>query len=250
MSTDRRSPPQGQYAPQPQRPFFNSSLNVGGQQSSTSSGVYETSGSRATFQSSSGGSFGGGGGLARGPSRGPGPGGPPEPPRGPPGRGRDYDVDEPDAGPGPLISRGGGEPGEQRIDLIEFLTSQLLKLTVIAQPDLKSLLMHPALRRLIMDIALQASQLATTDALDKMQKEMLEMQAKMQNWMSDAMELNIAKRMEIELDPLARNSAVYSLGALKRMRRNQIAAYNSFAPEIGAPEIPEPHVSGFQDDVD
>lgn len=132
------------------------------------------------------------------------------------------------------------------------MTSQLLKLTVIAQPDLKSLLMHPALRRLIMDIALQASQSATTQALAQMQEEMQMMQEKMQSWMDEAMRINITKTMEIELNPLARNSAAYSLGELTRMKRKQIAAYNSFAPEIGAPEIPAPHVSGIHgdDDVD
>jgi ketopantoate reductase len=124
----------------------------------------------------------------------------------------------------------------------------LLKLTVIAQPDLKSLLMHPALRRLIMDIALQASQLATAEALAQMQEEMRRMQEKMQSRMDESMRVNITKTMEIELNPLARNSAAYSLGELTRMKRKQIVAYNGFAPAIGAPEIPGPHGSGMPDD--
>ncbi|KAF8180688.1 hypothetical protein K438DRAFT_1976511 [Mycena galopus ATCC 62051] len=244
MFTDRSNRrPSPLNAPQAQRPPFlsaeSSFLDAGGQQNAASSGVYESS--RTTFQSSSGGTLGIGGGLQRGPSRGPGGGGPPGPPRGPSGRRPGDDGDGPDVGPGSIISRNGGELGEQRMDLIEFLTSQLLKLTVVAQPDLQSLLTHPALRRLIMDIALQASHMATTDALAQMQAEMQRMQEQMQNWMEDAMRLSITKTMDIELNPLARNSAAYSLGALTRMKRKQIAAYNSFAPEIGAPEIVSPH---------
>ncbi|KAJ7111040.1 hypothetical protein C8R44DRAFT_985647 [Mycena epipterygia] len=249
MATDgpnRRTPPQAQYAPQAQRPVFNSFFDSSGQQSTTSSGLYEASSSRAGFQSATGGGLTAGGVFPRGPSRGPGSGRPAGPPRGPPGRGPGDYGDGPDS----LIPRGpGGEPGEQRIDLIDFLTSQLLKLTVIAQPDLKSLLMHPALRRLIMDIALQASHLATTEALAEMQQEMQRMQEKMQSWMEESMRINITKTMEIELNPLARNSAAYSLGELTRMKRKQITAYNSFAPEIGAPEILAPHGLG-DDDVD
>ncbi|KAF7362842.1 hypothetical protein MVEN_00634000 [Mycena venus] len=201
MSFDpqRRTPPRGTpgyAAPQPVRPA-NLASEVSGQQSFSS---YE-SGQRSTFGSyrTENGAFGGrgGGGSGDDGSGGDGPGG----------------------GRGDLVPSGGGGPGGgDPADLIEFLTSRWLKLTVVAQPDLRGLLTHPVLRNIIAAIA--------RDALTEVM-----------NQMREAMESQVYKQMDLHLKPLAKKSAAYSLSELTTMSPAQITDYNTFAPSIRAPPI-------------
>ncbi|KAF8151106.1 hypothetical protein K438DRAFT_1778878 [Mycena galopus ATCC 62051] len=198
----RRSPTQGYAAPQGVRPV-NMASEASGQQTFSS---YESS-QRRTFAGSRSekGEFGG-------------------PVGGPPGRGSPGDGgpgdDGPDGGPGGDLvpSGGGGFGGGGPDDLIDFLTSRWLKLTVVAQPDLRGLLRHPVLRSVIASIA--------RDALTEVM-----------NQMREAMESQVQKQMDFHLKPLERKSAAYSLSELTTMSPTQIIDYNTFAPSIKAQPI-------------
>ncbi|KAJ6548445.1 hypothetical protein B0H19DRAFT_1074306 [Mycena capillaripes] len=135
-----------------------------------------------------------------------------------PGGGRQSDIDIWDGygGAGGLGGRGGpGGIGGDPEDLVKFLTSGWLNLTVVTQPDMRSLIKHPALRNIIAAIAREA-----------MDEVMIEMR--------QAMERKVWEKMDVHLNPLAKNTAAYSLNQLTAMDEPQMDAYNGFAPKIGA----------------
>ncbi|KAJ7195280.1 hypothetical protein B0H12DRAFT_1245618 [Mycena haematopus] len=121
---------------------------------------------------------------------------------------------------GDLVPSGGsgGGGGRDPADLINFLTSRWMKLTVIAQPDLRGLLTHPALRNIIAAIASEA----LAEVMKQMQKNM---------------EFQVNKQMDEQLSRLAKKRAAYSLSELTTMSPAQIGQYNTFAPAIKAPLI-------------
>ncbi|KAJ6548458.1 hypothetical protein B0H19DRAFT_1074317 [Mycena capillaripes] len=135
-----------------------------------------------------------------------------------PGGKRQSDIDIWDGygGAGGLGGRGGpGGIGGDPEDLVKFLTSGWPNLTVVTQPDIRSLIKHPALRNIIAAVAREA-----------MDEVMIEMR--------QAMERKVWEKMDVHLNPLAKNTAAYSLNQLTAMDELQMDAYNGFAPKIGA----------------
>ncbi|KAJ7207822.1 hypothetical protein GGX14DRAFT_698054 [Mycena pura] len=111
------------------------------------------------------------------------------------------------------FDNGGGDGGGAD-DLVKFL-STMLKLTVVAQPDIQGLLGHPALRKIIVEIA-------RTSMREVMRQ------------METIMEREVYQQMDAQLKPLSKKSAAFSLTQLTTMSTEQITGYNSFAPAIGA----------------
>ncbi|KAJ7802640.1 hypothetical protein B0H14DRAFT_3488279 [Mycena olivaceomarginata] len=180
----RRTSPQ--YAPQASRPVPMSNLsNETGERSYSESyyaGQRQEHMQTSTMRSPSavrGGPGDGRGGPGGGSGGGSGGGGP-------------DDGDDNPRGGLDLIVPGGGVSGGDPSDLINFLTSGWLNLTVITQPDMRSLLKHPALRNIIAAIACEA-----------MEELMEQMRADMERKVWD--------KIETHLNPLARNTAAYVL---------------------------------------
>ncbi|KAJ6548446.1 hypothetical protein B0H19DRAFT_1265282 [Mycena capillaripes] len=218
----RRSPLQYLNAPQPSYPLPMTNLsNEANERSSYEASYYggqreRTQRNTGRTTSPPGGGRGGGGGGSGYGGLGDGRFGE-ENPRGGPG-GPDIDIWGGKGGDGGAARGGPGGIGGDPEDLVKFLTSGWLNLTVVTQPDMRSLIKHPALRNIIAVIAREA-----------MDEVMIEMR--------QAMERKVWEKMDVHLNPLAKNTAAYSLSQLTAMDELQIDAYSGFAPKIGVRRI-------------
>jgi hypothetical protein len=82
------------------------------------------------------------------------------------------------------------------------------------------------LRKIFAEIAEAAMEEAMTKAME-------EAMARMRS----TMKAKVFEQMDLLLNPLAKDTAAYSLSQPTRMKRKQIAAYNNFGLEIGAPAV-------------